>query len=269
VPCSRLYLSMLALASRPLTGADPSSRYVRRPPPVEEHGAVQVLIARLPPAALEHLATIGRHTAGRLARARHRAAGSGVTSGRTDHSAPPTTCLRQQDMAFTLPERVRSSSRHPRPRAGPESHGASAMTARMTSIIGSVFYLLWAALHLQAGYGVIKLGASIPASMIQGRLYQDAWTLLAAAVAVAIVSLIMLSRSWPLGYWLNLGIAGITDVGFIAFVLIPGYAPLWPGLQGPLAWIFGLSFSTIGFILTRRAKTQHRGAHTVDSGSRQ
>jgi hypothetical protein len=42
------------------------------------------------------------------------------------------------------------------------------------------------------------------------------------------------------GYWINLAIIGVADIGFIAFVLIPGYLPIWPGLAGPLFWIVGL-----------------------------
>jgi hypothetical protein len=135
------------------------------------------------------------------------------------------------------------------------------MTARTMTALGSVCYLIWAALHLQAGYGVVELGRTIPASMIQGRLYQDAWTLFTAATVVAVVSLIVLARDWSPGYWVNLGVAGITDIGFIALVLVPGYAPLWPGLQGPLAWILGLIFSTIGFLLRRRATARNHDAH--------
>jgi hypothetical protein len=127
------------------------------------------------------------------------------------------------------------------------------MTARTLSTVGAVFYLLWAALHFQAGYGVLRLGRSTVASMIQGRLYQDAWTLFFAAGVIAISSVITIWRNWPLGYWLNLGIAGITDVGFIVFILVPGYAPLWPGLQGPLAWVIGLAFSTAALLLARHA----------------
>lgn len=140
------------------------------------------------------------------------------------------------------------------------------MAARTMSILGSVFYLLWAALHFQAGYGVVRLGDSVHASMIQGRLYQDAWTLFFAAAVIAVISVVMLWRSWSLGYWLNLGVAGITDIGFIVFILIPGYAPLWPGLQGPLAWIVGLAFSTAALVLTKRGSARHRD--TSSAGGR-
>ncbi|GAA3434022.1 hypothetical protein [Kutzneria kofuensis] len=130
------------------------------------------------------------------------------------------------------------------------------MAARILSIIGALFYILWAALHFQAAAGVVKLGDTVPPSMIQGRLFQDAWTLYSAAAVIAVVSVITIFRRWRLGYWLNLGVAGITDVGFIVLILVPGYAPLWPGVQGPVAWIIGLAFSTAAMVLTRRASTR-------------
>lgn len=51
-----------------------------------------------------------------------------------------------------------------------------------------------------------------------------------------------------MGYWLNLGVAGVADVGFVAFVLIPGHAPLWPGLVGPIAWVLGRAFTRYGLL---------------------
>jgi hypothetical protein len=123
---------------------------------------------------------------------------------------------------------------------------------RVLRTIGALFYLVWAALHFQAAYGVGLLGDTVPASMIQGRLFQDAWTLYAAASVIAVISVITIFRDWPLGYWLNLGIAGITDIGFIVYILVPGYAPLWPGAQGPVAWIIGLAFSTAALLLAKR-----------------
>jgi hypothetical protein len=126
------------------------------------------------------------------------------------------------------------------------------MPARLFTIIGSLFYLLWAALHIQAGNAVTRLGNSAHHSMVQARLYQDAWTLYFAAGLIAVISIIAIARPRPLTYWLNFGIAFVTDVGFIIFVLVPHYMPLWPGLQGPLAWAGGLIFSTIGLILASR-----------------
>jgi hypothetical protein len=127
------------------------------------------------------------------------------------------------------------------------------MLARIFTVIGSLFYLTWAALHVQAGNAVARLGRAQHPSMVQARLYQDAWMLYFAAGAIALISLAAIVRQWRPAYWLNLGIAFVTDVSFIIFVLGPHYMALWPGLQGPLAWAGGLIFSTVGLVLTRQA----------------
>jgi hypothetical protein len=41
---------------------------------------------------------------------------------------------------------------------------------------------------------------------------------------------------------------GIADIPFILFVLIPGYAPWWPGLLGPVLWIAALSVAGVAQI---------------------
>jgi hypothetical protein len=38
---------------------------------------------------------------------------------------------------------------------------------------------------------------------------------------------------------------GIADIPFILFVLIPGYAPWWPGLLGPVLWIAAFSVTSL------------------------
>jgi hypothetical protein len=126
--------------------------------------------------------------------------------------------------------------------------------ARVSTILGALFYLVWGALHIQAGLAVIGLGDRTAAGMAQARIYQDAWTLLVAAAVVIVVSGLTLWRSSMTGYWVNLVVATVTDVGFIVLVLVPGYLPLWPGLQGPVSWIMGMSFATVGVVL-RQPKT--------------
>jgi len=51
-----------------------------------------------------------------------------------------------------------------------------------------------------------------------------------------------------LGYWLNLAAASVTDIGFIVFILRPGYLPLKPGLLGPILWLLATIFSTWGVL---------------------
>jgi hypothetical protein len=43
-------------------------------------------------------------------------------------------------------------------------------------------YVIWGVLHLNAAYNVYKLGQTLDAGMVQGRIYQDAWNLLVFAV---------------------------------------------------------------------------------------
>jgi len=51
----------------------------------------------------------------------------------------------------------------------------------------------------------------------------------------------------------------IADVPFVLFVLVPGYAPWWPGLLGPVFWLAALSLTglaQIGATATALAKPQ-------------
>lgn len=124
---------------------------------------------------------------------------------------------------------------------------------RITALLGTLFYLVWGALHIQAGIAVARLGIGIHHStMIQGRIYQDSWTLFFAAGIVMLVALISNWNGWTTSYWINLGVAGVTDIGFIIFIIVPGYAPLWPGLQGPVAWSVATLFWTWSYLLRKR-----------------
>ena len=51
-----------------------------------------------------------------------------------------------------------------------------------------------------------------------------------------------------MGYWINLITVSATDIGFIWFILVPGYLSLWPGVLGPVFWVLGAIFATIGFL---------------------
>ena len=49
--------------------------------------------------------------------------------------------------------------------------------------VGALCYVVWSLLHFQAAYAVYRLGRGMAASPAQGRVLQDAWNLLAFAVA--------------------------------------------------------------------------------------
>ncbi len=118
--------------------------------------------------------------------------------------------------------------------------------------IGAVMYFVWGLLHLKAAYSVYQLGTPLEAGMVQGRIFQDAWNLLFFALVGITVAVIFNWHNSRLGYWTNLITVSVTDIGFIAFVLVPGYLPVFPGILGPVFWVLGAVFSTIGLFASAK-----------------
>ena len=113
---------------------------------------------------------------------------------------------------------------------------------------GAVLYILWGLLHLFAAFQVFKLGSRLGPGVVQGRIYQNALNLACFAIIVIVIAVVYNWENSPLGYWLNLVLASITDIGFIIYILMPGYLPLRPGILGPVLWILATVFSTLGII---------------------
>jgi hypothetical protein len=118
--------------------------------------------------------------------------------------------------------------------------------------LGAVTYVLWGLLHIQAARLVYVLGQSLEPGMIQGRIFQDAWYLLFFALFGIVVAVTLNWKNSRLGFWLNLVVISAADIGFIIFVMVPGYAPLVPGGLGPLLWVVALAFSTLGIMASGR-----------------
>jgi hypothetical protein len=135
-------------------------------------------------------------------------------------------------------------------------------TSNTISKIGAVLYIIWACLYLLAAYFVYVLGRSLDSSLVQGRVFQDAWNLPFFSIIAISVAATLKWRNSGWGYWLNLATVGIADTGFIFFVLVPGYTPVWPSIVGPIFWVLATIFSTIA-ILTRTEGA--RGSFTGDS----
>jgi len=112
--------------------------------------------------------------------------------------------------------------------------------------LGAISYVLWGILHIQAARMVYLLGDSLEPGMLQGRIYQDAFNLLFFALFAIAVAVAYNWKNSRLGYWLNLVVVSAADLGFIIYVLLPGYAPMVPGGLGPLFWILAVIFSTLG-----------------------
>jgi hypothetical protein len=116
---------------------------------------------------------------------------------------------------------------------------------KIAAKLGAVLYLCWGLLHFTAAYGVFKLAQNSPATMAQGRLIQTAFYLAAFATAAIIFAITLNWRNDQFGFWANAVMVGIADIPFILFVLVPGYAPWWPGLLGPILWIAGFLFTAL------------------------
>lgn len=110
---------------------------------------------------------------------------------------------------------------------------------------GAIAYIIWALLHFQASWAVYQVADSMLEGMARGRVLQDAWFLMCSSVAALIVAVSLNWRNDVRGWWLNLAIISVVDLGFIFFVLIPGYIPLLHGLAGPLFWVLGLILSSL------------------------
>ena len=111
--------------------------------------------------------------------------------------------------------------------------------------IGAGLYVLWGLLHAAAAYDEFILGAG-QSGLVQGKLYQGAWNLLFFALASIVIAIKYNWHNGRLGYWLNLIVISVADIGFLIFVLIPGHVTLFPPILGPVLWLSGAAFTTLG-----------------------
>ncbi len=120
--------------------------------------------------------------------------------------------------------------------------------------LASITYVLWGILHIVAAQKVYVLGQTLESGMVQGRIFQDAWNLLFFAIFGIVVGILLNWKNSRLGYWLNLVVVSAGDIGYILFILIPGYVPFMPGALGPILWILAVLFSTIGIMRDSKSK---------------
>jgi hypothetical protein len=133
--------------------------------------------------------------------------------------------------------------------------------------IGAVFYVLWGIFHAGIGLfllyqvlgaggpaALLTIGSALPAAsiptqdnaLVDGVLEHYAWNLVwfgAYAIAVAV------SLNWRnsrVGYWFNLVLVSLTDLGFIGAIVVPGYIDPLSGWSGPALWVLAVGFTTLG-----------------------
>ncbi len=113
--------------------------------------------------------------------------------------------------------------------------------------LGATFYVIWGVLHVNAAYMLYQMGAAMDPSVLEARISQAAWHLLFFGVVAIVVGVRMNWRNSALGYFTNMVILSVVDLGFIFIVFIP-HLPLWPAILGPLFWALAAVFSTLGYL---------------------
>lgn len=124
--------------------------------------------------------------------------------------------------------------------------------------VGAICYVFWGLVHYQAAYGVFSLASKLPASMVRGRINQDAFYLACFATTGIIVGILLNWRNDRLGFWVNAIVISAGDIPFILFVLLPGYIAFWPGVLGPVLWIAALICTGLGRSLSVRDRPYGR-----------
>ncbi len=113
--------------------------------------------------------------------------------------------------------------------------------------LGAIMYVIWGILHLKAAQLTWQLGSTLDHGLVQARVYQDAYSLLFFAIATITIAVLYNWRNDKTGYWINLVMVSLVDIGFIWLVLAPGFIPFFPGVLGPVFWIMAVFFSTVAY----------------------
>ena len=113
--------------------------------------------------------------------------------------------------------------------------------------LGSISYVIWGLLHIAASIDEFMVGRGLEPGLVKGKINQGAWDLLFFALFAIVIAVRYNWKNEALGYWLNLLVVSAADIGFIVFVLLPGYVDIFPSILGPVFWILGLVFSTLDY----------------------
>lgn len=96
--------------------------------------------------------------------------------------------------------------------------------------------MIWACFYRLATYLVCVVGRSLDSSVVQGRVFRDAWFLVFFSILAIFVTATLNSRNSVWCYWIHFISAGIADTGFLFFVLPRGSRRVRPSILGPVFW---------------------------------
>jgi hypothetical protein len=146
--------------------------------------------------------------------------------------------------------------------------------------IGAVFYILWGIFHAYIGILLLSkvigegtgpalaaIGNALPASQIpqanipvmNGVIAHYSWNLVWFGAYAIVLAIFMNWKNSRVGYWFNLVVVSLTDLGFIFAILVPGYITFAAGATGPILWVIAAIFTTIGILQPSAANARFEG----------
>lgn len=132
--------------------------------------------------------------------------------------------------------------------------------------IGAVFYILWGIFHSYIGVFLLitmlrsgtapalsVVGNALPPStlandpLVNGVLGHYSWNLVWFGLYAIVVALFLNWKNSRTGYWFNLVLVSLTDIGFIFAIVLPGYIGAAAGWTGPVLWLLAAAFTTLAY----------------------
>lgn len=109
------------------------------------------------------------------------------------------------------------------------------------------------ALRAEGGAGVLRMLASADPAVAPDSVSDitaavagfHSWNLLWIGALVAVIAVTLNRRNDRAGYWVNLALAGCTDVGLVVFMLAPGHLRLAEGMVGIVLFVVAAVASSI------------------------
>jgi hypothetical protein len=137
--------------------------------------------------------------------------------------------------------------------------------------IGAVFYLLWGLLHVMGGFLMLgaasaDMGSYLQVLMGEGAALADistnseaatsatmqvfayhAFNLTWLGILVSVVAVVSNWKNQASGFWFNLALVGLIDLGLIVYMVVPSVIPSSdPWWLGPVLYVVAVIFSAIG-----------------------
>ncbi|MBI1212060.1 MAG: hypothetical protein GC190_11400 [Alphaproteobacteria bacterium] len=123
--------------------------------------------------------------------------------------------------------------------------------ARAFAIFGAVGFFFWGGLHIAAAQQVYHLGLSLDAGVAQGRIFQDAFYLLAFAVLTMLSAVGWVWRNDARATWFTIVVTAIADVPFVVFLVAPGIVGPPISILGPGLWLVASISCLVALTLQR------------------